>query len=83
MTQLIHQDDHDLKLGPRWYVDRPYPSLPSLVRFIKRSQHRTLLDQTARWDGNGWDASRWVPRHPQVPHSLLTLVEAHMREVEV
>ena len=83
MTQLIHQDDHDLKLGPKWTVYRPYPALPSLVRFIKRSQHRTLLDQTARWDGNGWDASRWVPRHPQVPHSLLTLVEAHMREVEV
>jgi hypothetical protein len=83
MTQLIHQDNHDLKLGPKWTVDRPYPAIPGLVRFMKMSLHRKLLDQTARWDGNGWDASRWVPRHPQVPHSLLTLVEAHMREVEV
>ncbi len=82
MTQLIHQDTHDWKQGPRWRVERQPAGTtdPELVRFRKAGR-TTLLDQIARWDGNGWDPKRWAPRHPQVPHTLLAIVEHHMREM--
>lgn len=65
----------------RWLIERD-PTMaarPDLVRFIKRSPMRKLLDQTARWTGDGWDPQRWVPRVPIVPQTILDLVEAHMR----
>jgi len=37
------------------------------------------LDQIARWTPDGWDQTRWVPKHPQVPNTLLAIVENHMR----
>jgi hypothetical protein len=53
------------------------------VRFIKQGQTRKLLDQTAEWVlRREWNGRRWVPRHPQVPRTLLAIVEAHMREVK-
>lgn len=81
--KLIHQDSHDGSTSPRWRVeqDPTMSARPDLVRFTKHSK-RKLLDQIARWDGNGWDPARWVPKHPQVPHTLLAIVEAHMRGVQ-
>lgn len=81
MKQLIHLDDHDFNLGPRWRVevDPTMAARLDLVRFIKYSAARKLLDQIARWDGGGWDPERWAPKHPQVPKTLLAIVEAHMR----
>jgi hypothetical protein len=84
MSKLIHQDTHDLKLGPRWMVERPYDQLPNLVRFQKMGRDRKLLDQIAHWDGSGWSAKRWRPNPRQVPHTLLAIVENHLRaELEV
>lgn len=82
MAELIHEDSHDWDLGPRWTVERqPHATTdPSLVRFVKRSQSRCLLDQIARWNGRGWDPSRWVPAYPGVPRTLLTIVERHMKQ---
>jgi hypothetical protein len=82
--EVIHQDTNDSSFGPRWRVeqDPTMAARPDLVRFTKQSPARKLLDQIARWDGAGWDPSRWVPKHPQVPSRLLALVEAHMREVK-
>jgi hypothetical protein len=80
---LIHADTHDYSAGPRWQVEQD-PTMagrPDLVRFTKQSQARKLLDQIARWDGAGWDPARWVPKHPQVPQTLLAIVEAHMRSL--
>jgi len=81
MPELIHQDDHDWSLGPRWRVeqDPTMAARPDLVRFTKHSEARKLLDQIARWDGAGWDPARWMPKHPQVPHLLMAIVENHMR----
>lgn len=54
-----------------------------LVRFLKHNGQRKLLDQVAEWEhGGGWNARRWVPKHPQVPQKLLTLVEIHMRHTD-
>lgn len=49
-----------------------------VVRFTKTGNGHKLLDRTARWTPDGWDPSRWVPRHPKVPRVLLDQVEAHM-----
>lgn len=81
MSQIIHQDTHDLKFGPRWTAERPYKQLPHLVRFLKMGQQRKLLDQIAHWDGSGWSAKRWRPNPRQVPQTMLAIVEAHMRGV--
>ena len=80
---LIHADTHPYDLGPRWTVVSQPDGVtdPMVVRFIKQGQRRKLLDQTARWNGRGWDPARWVPAHPGVPRTLLGIVEAHMREV--
>lgn len=81
MAELIHRDTHDAKLGPRWMVERQPGEAtdPMLVRFVKHNTQRKLLDQTARWNGVGWEQQRWVPAHPQVPRTLLGIVERHMR----
>jgi hypothetical protein len=79
--ELIHKNTHDWSLGPRWTVKR-HPAGTTdanLVWFVKQGQKRKLLDQVARWDGNGWDPKRWVPKYPKVPQTLLAIVEAHMR----
>ncbi len=83
--ELIHEDTHDWSFGPRWRVERQPEATtnPYLVRFIKQGQQRKLLDQTAEWVlQREWYGRRWVPRYPQVPHTLLAIVEAHMREVQ-
>lgn len=84
MAELIHCDTHPFDLGPRWEViqDPTIAARPDLVRFVKHSAKRKLLDQIARWNGTGWDPSRWVPAHPQVPRTLLGIVERHMRGVQ-
>jgi hypothetical protein len=67
----------------RWLIeqDPTMAARPDLVRFVKRSAMRKLLDQTARWTGDGWDPQRWVPRVPIVPQDVLQLVEQRMRGV--
>ena len=80
-THVIHQDQHDYKLGPRWRVEQ-MAGRPDLVRFVKRNQMSKRLDQVARWTPEGWDQTRWVPKHPQVPNTLLAIVEKHMRGVQ-
>lgn len=84
MAEVIHEDRHEWGHGPRWMVERqPHATTdPNLVRFVKRSQTRCLLDQIALWNGRGWDPSRWVPAHPGVPQTLLTIVENRMREAK-
>ena len=73
MADVIYKAD-------RWRIERPLPAtLPDLVRFVKHSTVRKLLDQTARWTGDGWDPQRWVPRVPIVPQTILDLVEQRMR----
>jgi hypothetical protein len=80
-THVIHQDQHDYTLGPRWRVEQDWAMAgrPDLVRFVKRNQMSKRLDQIARWTPEGWDQTRWVPKHPQVPNTLLAIVENHMR----
>lgn len=76
MAEVIYKSD-------RWRIERD-PTMaarPDLVRFVKRSAVRKLLDQNARWTGNGWDPQRWVPRVPIVPQTILDHIEAHMRGV--
>ena len=82
---LIHKDTHDWSLGPRWTVtqDPTMNGSRDLVGFLKQGQRRKLLDQVARWDGRGWDPSRWVPTFPQVPRTLLAIVERHMTKTGV
>ena len=76
MADVIYKAD-------RWLIQRQPGSItdPMVVQFVKYSAVRKLLDQGARWTGNGWDPQRWVPRVPIVPRALLDLVEAHMRGV--
>ena len=74
MPQVIYKAD-------RWLIIQDptdYGHL-ELVRFVKHSAVRKLLDQTARWTPTGWDQTRWAPRVPIVPKTILDLVEAHMR----
>ena len=82
MPELIHRDTHDIvQFGPWWTVERQpgFTTDPMVVRFLKHNGSRKLLDQTARWTGDGWDPKRWAPAHPQVPKTLLDIVERHMR----
>ena len=68
-------------MADRWRIeqDPTMATRPDLVRFVKHSTVRKLLDQTARWTGDGWDPQRWVPRVPIVPQTILDLVEQRMR----
>lgn len=74
MSNVIFKSD-------RWLIiqDPMDYGHPELVRFVKHSAVRKLLDQTARWTPVGWDQTRWAPRAPIVPQTILSLVEAHMR----
>lgn len=83
--KTLHQDNHDWLQGPRWRVtqDPTMAARPDLIRFVKLSGSRKLLDQIARWTGSGWDQSRYVPEPPAVPVRVLERVEAVLRgEVE-
>jgi hypothetical protein len=85
MAELIHRDTHDIaQFGPWWTVERQpgFTTDGRVVRFLKHNGRRKLLDQTARWTSAGWDPNRWVPAHPQVPYTLLEIVENHMRKVK-
>lgn len=83
---LIHQDSHDFSVGPKWRVERQPAgySNPLLVRFVKHGRTRKLLDRTTEWvpgvpgGGPGWMEGRWQPATPEVPRTLIDLVEAHM-----
>jgi len=80
--KTLHQDNHDWLQGPRWRVTTD-PTMadhrPDLIRFVKLSGSRKLLDQIARWTGSGWDQSRYVPKPPMVPVRVLERVEAVLR----
>ncbi len=51
-----------------------------LVRFQRHNSQRKLLDQIAEWDLRicGWNTTRWYPKPPTVPRTLLDHVEQHM-----
>ena len=49
-----------------------------VVSFRKWNGPRTLLNQTARWTGTGWDLTRWVPKPPIIPAHVIALVERRM-----
>ena len=49
-----------------------------VVSFRKWNGRRTLLSQNARWTGNGWDPTRWVPKPPIIPAHVIALVERRM-----
>lgn len=68
----------------KWCVERQPAGItdPMVVRFRKWNGSRSLLNQNARWTGDGWDARRWVPKVPTVPRAILQHVEQHMRSVE-
>jgi hypothetical protein len=55
---------------------------PMVVSFRKWNGRRSLLNQSARWTGNGWDPNRWIPKPPIIPAQVLALVERRMREVQ-
>lgn len=80
---LVHQDEHGYDLGPRWIVERrPMGSTGNwVVRFVKWGRVGKLLDQTACWTGANWAPGRWYPKHPGVPHTLIAIVERHMRQL--
>lgn len=77
MADVIFQD-------ARWRIERQPGSItdPMVVQFVKYSAVRKLLDQNARWTPAGWDQTRWAPRMPIVPQTILDLVEQHMRGVQ-
>jgi hypothetical protein len=79
--KILHQDHHSYSFGPRWtvYQDPTDHGQQDLIRFLKMGQKRKLLDQIARWDGQCWDPSRWLPLFPQVPATLLAIVEKQLR----
>ena len=78
----IHADTHDWLLGPRWSVIQgPYNTGDDVIRFLKMSGTRKLLDKIAVWTGDGWDESRWRPTSPAVPVALLRSVERYLGEV--
>jgi hypothetical protein len=72
-----------LYTSERWLIvqDPTTAMRPDLVRFVKRSSVRKLLDQVACWTPTGWDSKRWVPRVPIVPQEVLQMVEKRMKEV--
>lgn len=84
--RVLHRDNHDWLQGPRWSVTQSSEGLdsacPDLIRFVKLSGSRKLLDQVARWTGSGWDQSRYVPEPPAVPLRVLERVEAVLRGAE-
>ena len=78
--KTLHSDTHDWLLGPRWTVTQgPYYTSDDLIRFQKMSGSRKLLDQIARWTGDGWDPARWVPKPPTVPAQLRLLIEGQLK----
>lgn len=81
MSEVLHQSRDGET--PRWLITRaPFATCdPWLVLFQKWGRVSKALDQCARWTGNGWDTSRWVPKAPQVPAQLLLQIETRMRKV--
>jgi hypothetical protein len=79
--RILHQDHHPYSVGPRWtvYQDPMFSGRQDLIRFLKMGQTWKFLDRTARWDGQGWDPFRWLPLFPQVPATLLAIVEKQLR----
>jgi hypothetical protein len=59
--------------------DPTMAAMPNLIRFHKANAQRKLLDQIAEWTGDGWDASRWVPRPPAIPQRIIDQVEQMIR----
>lgn len=79
--KILHRDTHPHSAGPRWtvYQDPMMSVRQDLIQFLKMGEKRKLLDQIARWDGQGWDPSYWQPLFPQVPATLLAIVEKKLR----
>jgi hypothetical protein len=69
--------------GTRLRIERQpgYVTDPMVVSFRKWNGRRSLLNQTARWTGTGWDPKRWTPKPPIIPAHVLDLVERRMRQV--
>ena len=64
-----------------WRIDYLWAaSKRDIIRFLKMSRSRCLLDQNARWTPDGWDQSRWVPKPPIVPQGILRQVEGKLRQ---
>ena len=79
--QIWRGTDHK---GNNWLIERYSDNLPNLVRWVKFSGLRghKLLDQVSAWNGNSWNAARWVPNQPVVPSYIRQVVEGHLhREV--
>tara|TARA_R110000772_G_scaffold260247_1_gene378139 strand:- start:1569 stop:1829 length:261 start_codon:yes stop_codon:yes gene_type:complete len=69
--------------GNRWEVIRYSDALPNLIRFLKYTTNRKLLDQVADWDGADWSGKRWMPRRPVVPDEVRLRVEELLQRSEV
>jgi len=56
---------------------------PFLVRFVRATSQRKLLDQVGEWHwiAGRWCHHRWTPKPPTVPEKVLQQVEVRMLEV--
>lgn len=90
MATVIFQSEPHPSGGAEWIVelDPTNTGNPRLVRFLRRTSQRKLLDQIAEWlprdpaavtRAGVWNHRRWVPKSPIVPQWLIQKVEDHMR----
>lgn len=70
--------------GASWCIEQwPAGVTDSMVVSFRRwNQTRSLLNRAARWTGAGWDSTRWVPKPPAVPFTILGKVEDYMRGLD-
>lgn len=93
MTNIIYRSEPHPSGGPEWIVEQDplISGNPRLVRFLRRTSKRKLLDQIAEWlprdpaavtRAGVWNHRRWVPKSPTVPQFLIQKVEDHMRRLQ-
>lgn len=83
-AEVIYQAQGGDLNSASWCVERqPYGCTdPMVVSFRKWNRDRSLLNQSARWTGSGWDRTRWFPKPPAVSGAVIELVESHMRKAQ-
>jgi hypothetical protein len=85
MAQIIFRSEPHPSGGCEWIIEQD-PLMKGnlrMVRFLRRTSQRKVLDQIAEWLPPGtWNHKRWAPRSPTVPQWLLLKVENHMRRLD-
>ena len=81
---IIHEDEHPVTLGPVWRVVQDPLNIDALgvVVFTMHSGRGLEFKGIAHWvySLSRWARNLWVPAPPQVPPTLLKVVEDHLKQ---